>query len=96
MSSKNHIEIAEGYEAMKLDLARSILNGTMKAATPIEQEFRERWAERYIEWRKANYRGRAPLPTNEAMPKANGQSRVKGEAKANDLPAEDPNQGRLF
>jgi len=61
VSSKNHIEIAEGYKAMKLDLARSILNGTMKAATPIEQEFRERWAHRYIEWRKANYRGRGEV-----------------------------------
>lgn len=93
MSKGNFIDVAEGYEAMKLDLARAILNGQLKAI-PEHQEFYESWAERYIEWRKAHYRGRATSPTTE-MPKANGTQRAKGEATANDLPAES-NQGSLF
>lgn len=79
MSSNNHIEIAENYEAMKLDLARAIIAGKIKA-TPENQAFYESWAYRYIEWRKANYRGRGEA----AEPQVVVEAKTEGE------------QGRLF
>lgn len=65
--SKNHIEIAERFEAMKVDLAQAIYDGRIRGKTAVDQEFYERWAHRYIEWRKANYyeRSKAAEPVKE-------------------------------
>lgn len=91
--SRNYLGVTEQYERLKLEVAQAIYAGTIKGRTPVDQEFYENWAHRYIEWRRANYRH---TPTNEEAPKAAGIKKVNGEAKANDLPTEDPNQGRLF
>lgn len=88
MSSKpNHLYAAENWKQQHITLAHSILAGNIKF-TPEGQAFYENWARRCLAFHGIQ-------PGSEA-PKATGVDQVKGEAKAIDLPARDPNQGRLF
>lgn len=87
MSSKNYLLASQNWKQEHIELARSILAGNIKF-TPEGQAFYTNWARKCLEFHGIQ-------PSRE-VPKATGVDRVKGEAKAIDLPAGDPNQGRLF
>lgn len=88
MSSKpNHLYAAENWKQQHITLAQSILAGHIQF-TPEGQAFYETWARKLLAFHD--------IPQSREAPKATGLDRAKGEAKAVDLPAEDPNQGRLF